>query len=188
MGALETKAYTPEDLLTLPDGDRYELVDGQLLERDMGARSSWVGGLVYHLLTTFTMPRRLGWVFPADASYQCFPDDPNKVRKPDASFIRFGRLLGEKLPRGHIRIHPDLTVEVVSPNDLFTDVIAKVEDHHAAGVSLVWVIDPERRLAYVCPRGQPITRLGEGDELTGGDVLPGFRCRVGDLFPPSQAS
>jgi len=34
--------YTPEDLLTTPDSHRFDLVDGQLVERHMGAESSWV--------------------------------------------------------------------------------------------------------------------------------------------------
>ena len=42
--ALETTEthYTPEDLLALPDYGRYELIDGQLVERDLGAKSSCV--------------------------------------------------------------------------------------------------------------------------------------------------
>ena len=41
--AIATKTgYTPEDLLAMPDGKSYELVDGQLVERKMGIESSWV--------------------------------------------------------------------------------------------------------------------------------------------------
>ncbi len=40
--AIQTE-YTPEDLLALPDEKSYELVDGQLVERKMGAESSWIG-------------------------------------------------------------------------------------------------------------------------------------------------
>src|SRR4051794_14117055 len=90
--------YTPEDLLTMADGDRYELVDGYLVERDMGLKSSWVGGRLVHLASGYCDANGLGWVLPADASYQCFPYRPNLVRKPDMSFIRRGRLPGEELP------------------------------------------------------------------------------------------
>jgi hypothetical protein len=42
--SIATKAvYTPEDLLTMPDGNSYELIDGQVVERQMGAESTWVG-------------------------------------------------------------------------------------------------------------------------------------------------
>src|SRR5262249_31147920 len=111
--------FTPEDLLALPDGDSFELVNGHLVERHMGAESSWIGGELYRLIGTYCRENQSGWVWPADGSYQCFPDRPNLVRKPDVSFIRRGRLPGEQLPRGHIRIQPDLAVEVVSPKDLF---------------------------------------------------------------------
>ena len=44
--ANQTK-YTPEDLLAMPDGNRYELVNGDLVERDMGFQSSRIGGRIY---------------------------------------------------------------------------------------------------------------------------------------------
>src|SRR5687767_15509775 len=126
MSATLSSHYTAEDLLTMPDGDLYELVDGQLVERDMGTVSCWVAGQIIGLLFAYTKQTQAGWVFPADNSYQCFPSRPNKVRKPDVSFIRTGRLPNEELPRGHCRIAPDLVVEVISPNDLYSDVIRKV--------------------------------------------------------------
>ena len=46
--ATENKTrYTPEDLLAMPNGKDYELVDGRLVERNMGAESSWIGGRIY---------------------------------------------------------------------------------------------------------------------------------------------
>src|SRR3954465_14021000 len=89
---------TPEDLLAMPDGDFYELVDGKLVERHMGSWSSYVGGRLVFLLTDFCDRTGLGGVWAADCSYQCFPGRPGLVRKPDVSFIRLGRLPGEKAP------------------------------------------------------------------------------------------
>ena len=88
MSTVDTKtSYTPQDLLEMPDGELYELVDGNLVERDTGARASWIGGQLLRLLANFLDLHKLGWVFPADNSYQCFPDAPDKVRRPDVSFI-----------------------------------------------------------------------------------------------------
>src|SRR5438105_4570032 len=123
------REITPEDLLTLPDADGYELVNGTLVERKMGGLSSWVGGRLHHYLSQFCDAHALGWVFPADASYQCFPEKPKQVRKPDTSFVRRGRFPDETPPEGHIRLVPDLVVEVASPNDLFAEVDEKVEDY-----------------------------------------------------------
>lgn len=178
--------YTPEDLLRMPDGDFYELVDGKLVERKMGALASWVGGRLYGHLNSFCEAERIGWVWPADNSYQCFPGSPNKVRKPDVSFIRFGRLPKEELPKGHVLIPPDLAVEVISPNDLAYEVDAKVQEYLEAGVRLVWQVNPETRTVWVHRADGSVSKLRANDELSGEDVVPGFRCPVRDLFPPSQ--
>ena len=70
-------------------------------------------------------------VLPEGTSYQCFPAAPEKVRRPDTSFIRLGRLPGEELPEGHLRIAPDLAVEVVSPNDKEENLTIKVANYLA---------------------------------------------------------
>src|SRR6266849_7721093 len=139
MSTAEAKTrYTPEGLLALPDGKNYELVDGELVERNMGCESSWIGGQLLHFLSAHCNANRLGVILPADSGFQCFPDDPDKVRKPDASFISIQRLAPDKIPTGHCPIAPDLVVEVVSPNDLYSDVEAKVAEYLDAGVCLVW--------------------------------------------------
>jgi len=170
--------YSPEELLTRPDGDAYELVGGELMERKMGAKSSFIAGKIYARLDHFCDDRRLGWVFPEGTSFQCFPDDPDKVRRADVSFIRFGRLAREQPPEGHIRIAPDLAVEVVSLDDLAYDVDSNVEDYLQAGVRLVWVVNPVTRAVRVHHPAGPGATLRADGELTGGDVLPGFRCPI----------
>jgi hypothetical protein len=60
----------------LPGAVSYELVDGRLVDRGMGAIPSWVGGRLHRLLDEYCEGKRLGRTFPADASYQCFPDVP----------------------------------------------------------------------------------------------------------------
>lgn len=177
------KIYTPDDLLKMSDGKSYELVDGKLVRRPMGVESSWLGGILYALLLNFCRAHNLGWVLPADASYQCFPDSPSKVRKPDVSFIRRGRLSGERLPKAHCLIPPDLAVEVMSPRDLSSRTNKKIQEYLQAGVSLVWVVDPGTRTVRIHRKDGSITELHENDELTGEDVLPGFRCRVSDILP-----
>lgn len=189
MSTVTTKQqYTPEDLLAMPDSVCYELVDGTLVERKMGALSSFVGGRLLYLISLFLERNPAGWLWPADAGYQCFSDSPKKIRKPDVSFIRRGRLPGEQIPAGHIAIAPDLAVEVLSPNDLDYETDEKVEEYLGAGVRLVWVISPEARTVLIYRADGSINGLREQDELSGEDVLPGFRCRVGDIFVSSAAS
>src|SRR4051812_26092798 len=93
----ELERFTPEDLLVLPDGDRFELVDGRLVELPMSALSSMVAARVNRLIGIFVDAANLGMVFQSDCSYQCFPDAPDCVRQPAGSFIRHGRLPLEQL-------------------------------------------------------------------------------------------
>jgi Uma2 family endonuclease len=175
--------YTPEDLLTMPDGDRYELVNGQLVEHTMSALASYIAGMIYWLLHGFCWASKLGWVFPEGATYQCFSDDPERVRKADVSFIRLERMTAEQASvKGHLRVFPDLAVEVISPNDLYYEVESKAEEWLSAGVQMVWIVNPRARNVAVRRSNGTTTVLHENDELTGEQVIPGFRCRVRDLF------
>jgi Uma2 family endonuclease len=178
--------FTPDDLLTLPDSVNYELVDGNLVERHMGSESSAIGLAIGVVLANFVKAKRLGHVFNADCGYQCFPGFPDRVRKPDVSFIRMGRLPGERIPEGHTRIPPDLAVEVVSPGDLAYEVDEKIEQYLTAGVRLIWVVSPKTRSVRIhrpkdAPQG-PIGALTESDNISGEDVLPGFECPVTEFF------
>ncbi|GAB4138951.1 MAG: Uma2 family endonuclease [Planctomycetaceae bacterium] len=185
MSTVEQTTYTPEDLLRMPDGDRYELVEGDLLEkRDMGALAIWVAGEVFALLRDYAKHHG-GWAFTDGVGYQCYSFDSTRVRRPDASYVRPGRFDHDVLPEGHIRIPPDLAVEVVSPNDLYYKVEHKVDEYFQAGVSLVWVVNPAFKTVRVFRKSiQNLTQFGPGDEITDEEIMPGFRCRVIELFPP----
>ena len=184
MSAIAEKSYTADELLSLPDGDRFELVDGQLLERSLGTIASWVGGEVYARLRDVARSTG-GWAFADGTGYRCFDED-DRVRKPDASFIRPGRL--PQLPEGFTTSPPDVAVEVISPSDVLYEVEAKVDEYLDAGVKLVWLINPSNRSVRVFQPNQRPIQLGPADDLTGSDVLPDFRCSVAELFPPRETS
>jgi hypothetical protein len=77
----ETKTcYTPEDLLALPDSESYELVDGRLVERNMGFESNWVGSRLLVRLGRYGEEHELGDAVQSEAGYQCFPHNPGLVR------------------------------------------------------------------------------------------------------------
>ncbi len=178
--------YTPEDLLALPDEKTFELVDGQLVECKMGAESSWVGVRLSSRLGRFCEEHDLGWIFPADNGYQCFPHAPRLVRRPDVSFVGYGRLAGGVLPRGWIKIRPDLAVEVVSPNDTAEELDEKLDDYERAGIPLIWVVFPKSRTVKVYRVDGSCRRVREGDDLSGEDIIPGFRCPVREIFPQHE--
>jgi Uma2 family endonuclease len=106
------------------------------------------------------------------------------VRRADVSFIRKERYPWDQLAEdGYTTIPPDLAVEVVSPNDTVSGLVEKIGEYLRAGVRLVWIIDPPTRTVQVWRSDQSGAWLGAEDELSGEDVVPGFRCRVADLFP-----
>ncbi len=168
----------------MPDNNSLELVDGQIVEKDVSAESSEVELLIGSRIVIFLLQHPVAKVYPATLGYRCFTDDPDKVRKPDASVIRLERLnkLENQNP-GYMPIAPDLAIEVISPNDLAYEIDEKVVEYHNAGFPLVWVADPKARTITVHPlNGRPAIFTGD-DEMTAEAALPGFRCKVRDFFP-----
>jgi Uma2 family endonuclease len=189
MSTIEAKrTYTPLDLLRMPDSARFELVDGELVERNVSVLSSLVEGFAYNKLQNHCQASDAGYVWPGTLGIQCFRDTPAKVRKPDTSFVRKERFSPQYLADGFLSIAPDLAVEVVSPGDLAYEVDEKIEEYLAAGVSIVWVINPETRIVEIHRKDGSVTKLHEGDELKGESLLPDFSCRVAELFPPRTDS
>src|SRR5512135_1254495 len=178
-----TTRYKPEDLLEITDRPMPELIDGQLVEREpMGQLSDAVAFRVGRMVGNFVDEHRLGLMNCAQGSYQIFPDDPDKVRIPDVSFTSRQRLPDRGADDGHGKVAPDLVVEVISPNDRAVDVSIKVQDFLAAGVRLVWVVNPYSRDVQVYRANRPWSFLQTSDTLDGEDVLPGFRCQIEALF------
>ena len=101
---------------------------------------------------------------------------PDTVRAPDVAFVASRRRPSNA--RGFAELAPDLAVEVRSPDDRTSDVLLKVADWLNAGSLLVWVIDPERRVAQVYRADGSVAALGEPDAFDGEQVLPGFRCEL----------
>jgi Uma2 family endonuclease len=174
--------YTPEDLLKIDDRPMPELVNGQLVERAMGQRSDEVAAVFLFFIAQFIREHKLGRFNGASAGYQIFPDDPDKVRIPDASYTRIDRLKAGVSAIGHSRIAPDLVIEVISPNDTGEAIEEKINDYFAAGVPLIWVAYPESRVVQVHRKDGSGTRLTTADTLSGEDILPGFALPIAEVF------
>lgn len=187
---ISDRIYTPDDLLRMPDGKRFELVDGQLVEQEMGILEGRVAVLIGGMISAFIESNQLGSAFGSELGYRCFPWEPNKIRKPDASFIAADRLTAEMFTAGFAEIAPDLAIEVVSPNDPYREVETKVDEYLRAGVRLIWVLNPERQLVRVHRLDGTVSEVARGGMLSGEDVLPGFSTPVAPLFelPPGLAA
>ena len=174
--------YTPDDLLTLPEYGRFELIDGQLVERNMGAKSSYAATNLLVLMGYFVRSNNLGLVFQADCGYQIFAEEPGRVRFADVSFIRRGKLPEDRVPQGHCRVAPDLVIEAVSPNDTAYEIEDKIAQWLSAEVQLVWVLYPETHRVQVHRADGTVTKLQSGEQLVGEDVVAEFQCQVAEVF------
>ena len=87
------------------------------------------------------------------------------------------------IPAGFFPGPPDLAVEVLSPHDRASEVLAKVSDWLEAGCPLVWVVDPENRSVTVYGQQKETHILHLSDVLNGGDVLPGLQVELAKIFP-----
>jgi len=182
------RVATPQELVDKAIDGIYEMIDGRAVPKWLGARTSRCAAELCGRLAEFGQARDLGEFFGADAGFQCWDDDPTRVRKPDVAFVKRSRLAADALPPGFLRIAPDLAVEVISPMDRYSDMQRRINEYLRAGVQLVWVIDPDTRFAHVHRNNGSMSYVGEDGELDGEDVLPGFRCKLADVLPPKPAS
>jgi Uma2 family endonuclease len=180
---------TEQDVLDIDDHeDRLcELVDGILVEKVMASYESLLAGILIHWIHGFLDTNSLGIVLAPDGMLKILP---RRVRIPDVSFIRWDRLPGRALPRQAIfEVAPDLAVEILSAGNTEGEMRMKISEYFRAGTRLVWLIDPEARTARVYTGQDQFIVVDEKGTLDGGDVLPDFRFRLGDLFDkvPRQA-
>jgi len=177
------QVVTRADLAGLRDDDKlYELVGGELVEKQMSVLSQWVTSRVDRALGNFVDANPLGHVLVEQMIY-CFAWDPDHGRRPDVCFVSAERL-PDGLTHGDLEVAPDLAVEVLSPGNLARDVEDKIDEYLRAGVRLIWILDPDHRTVRVIGRDGTSAFLRPGQTLTAGDVLPGFAAAVESLFPP----
>jgi Uma2 family endonuclease len=104
------------------------------------------------------------------------------LRNPDASFIATGRLPNDEPPLGDLMIAPDMIAEIVSPNDGYEDVQSRIADFRSARTRLIWVVSPHTKSILIRRIDGSCAEIFEDGELSGEDVIPGFTCKVADLF------
>ncbi len=104
-------------------------------------------------------------------------------RSPDVSFVSKERLQGiKRLPQGFFVGAPDLVVEIISPNNTFTELHGKMIEYFANECRLAWLIHPDEQSVLVYRSPQPERLLKITDDLDGEEVIPGFTMSVSDLF------
>ena len=181
--ATKTRPVTAEELLEMPDdGFRYELVRGELRKMPLaghvhGKYASKIGTSLRRHGET----ERLGEVYAAETGFT-LASNPDHVRAPDAAFVRRERAESVGDAPGFFPGAPDLSIEVISPNDSYTEVEEKIADWLVAGTLAVVVVDPRRRTVKVHRSQANVVTLMEADTLVIDDVVLGWRMSVKDIF------
>lgn len=176
------RTYTVDEFMRLPDdGYVYELVQGRLERMSpMGGEHGRIASRLNVLLASYVWEHKLGDTFAAETAF-VLNAETNEVRATDVAFVASARLA--RIGEGAVPFPPDLAVEVISPSDRLIAVRRKVAAYQRAGVRLIWVINPRRQTidVYRPDDTQPHV-LSLDDELSGEDVVPGFRLPVRAVF------
>jgi Uma2 family endonuclease len=170
---MPTELLTADALLRVPD-KHAELVRGVLIVREPpGLPHGRIAAELGAALLAHVRARGLGRVY-MESGFK-LASNPDTVRGPDIAFISQSRIPDPE-PRGYPSLGPDLAIEILSPDDRPGDVLSKVGEYLSAGTMLVWVIDPDRRLARVYRADGTEHIITAEQALDGEDIVAGFNC------------
>lgn len=174
---------TEKDVIRLYQDHKrlYELIDGTLVEKAMGSKESFIAGILIQALRNLNdQLGNLGMVLGEAGTIRLMK---SLVRIPDVSFTRWEKLPSRKVPAEAIpELTPDLAVEVLSKTNTRAEMARKLKEYFMSGVRLVWFINPRARTARSFTSPDDVTEIGPDGALDGGDVLPGFRLPIAQLF------
>lgn len=167
---------------TGPETDGFELIRGELSPMPPpGELHGLIVANIVFILKTYTRGIGKGYVIGNDAGL-ITARDPDTVRGVDVMLFLDPQWPQGKVPSGYTDIPPDLTAEVRSPSQSWQEMKEKAEEYMEMGVPMVWIVDPaSKRVTVFTPNGDPET-LAMENEIEGGEALPGFRCKVAEMF------
>lgn len=174
---------TADELFAIrADNFRCELVRGELRRTPLAvAEHGMICVNVIMLLGWHIKQHKLGIGLGTGAGFK-LGSNPDTVCAADAAFISRKRIPESGITETFWPGAPDLAVEVLDPNETYSEVEEKIEDWLMAGTRAVWIVNPKRQSVAVYRSMKDVMHLSEGDELEGGDVVPGFRCKVSEIF------
>ena len=142
----KSNIYTVDDIYALPEGQRAELIDGQIY--DMAPPSPMHQELVMELSATLRdYIKKNGGpckVYPAPFAVFLNEDDRNYV-EPDISVICDSSKVDNRGYQGA----PDFIIEIVSPSSQRMDYLTKLFKYRTAGVREYWIVNPLQRTVQV---------------------------------------
>ena len=176
------KTYTVaefSDIANAADvGDKIlELIAGEIVEKMPSFTPSHLAIRIARFISNFVEKHDLGYITGPDGGYIISEND---VFNPDVGYISKERLPEE--PQREVLIPPDLAVEVKSPTDSRRAMQRKAEKYLAGGTRMVLLVFPAKEQSEVHRANVNVQTLGVEDTLDGGEVLPGFKLKVRDIF------
>jgi Uma2 family endonuclease len=178
----QSKALTDEQFMALPEDDNlYEYVNGELIVvANSGVEHGYLALTLGYFLTGFVRSHRLGVTCDSSTAFKM---KTGNKRSPDLAFIAKERLEGlKRLPKGFFEGAPDLAVEIISPNNTFTEIHNKLVEYFENGTRLVWVILPDEECVLVYHQPKPSKLLQVEDNLDGEGLITGFQLPLMELF------
>ena len=146
MDALKEQIYTIDDIYVLPEGQRAELIDGQIYYMAPPSRTHQRISWKLHQAIANYIDHQSGncEVYAAPFAVFLNKDDINYL-EPDISVICDISKLDEKGCHGA----PDWVVEIVSSTSRSRDYLLKLIEYRSAGVNEYWIVDPETKIITV---------------------------------------
>lgn len=167
--------------------DRYEVIDGQIVEMPpMSVLSNAVSNRLHVEIGYYARQKKLGEAFMESLIH--LPEPVDRNRRPDLCFVSYERWPATRpYSSGNAReVVPDLAIEVVSPSDLAEDNHEKIVEYFKCGVRQVWVVYPELRLVYIFDSLTQVRGLTADDIIEGSPCLPGLQLRISDVIPAME--
>ena len=156
----------------------YEIVNGQKEVKMAGARHGEVGVELITELNLYLRKNKVGKIYTPDTTFQI----GDVERLPDIGFVSAARIPADGVPMSKWEIAPDLAIEIISPTDIYSKVMNKLREYFAAGVKQVWLVTIEDEQVTIYDSPTQISVVTANENLTSETLLPGFKCRVSDLF------
>ena len=146
MALAQNRIFTIEDIYNLPEGERAELIDGQIYMMAPPSRrhQEMIGSLYRKIADYIDMKRGACKVYLAPFAVFLNNNNVNYV-EPDISIICDKNKLDDKGCNGA----PDWIIEIVSPSSKRMDYYIKLFKYRTAGVREYWIVDPIREMILV---------------------------------------
>jgi Uma2 family endonuclease len=179
--AAPSKYWTDEDLLAVPEGERFQLIQGEFSNMSpVGGEHGLICTRLLVAIGIFLRSNPLGELFDSSTGFRL---DPENCFAADVAFVSNARL-PEMMPdiKSFLRGAPDLAIEVLSPSNRLRQIEQKMRIFFSHGTTLGWMVLPEKKHVRVYSGNDEHLILDESATLEGSEVLPGFKLPIRDLF------